>query len=747
LQGAEKNSPCDTFGMPSPRRVSAILLTGSVLLFYGPVGVVTSAQAGPTSVQAAPCPDNGAPPPVSDVANGVAVPPPGPPVGSLFYLTRFPEGVAWLLGPPGLTCNAQSGVGELMTLSYPGQSTPALSAVFGAGGSGPALALTCSYFTDARDALAQMQGLSFDPSQCALPGGIAVEPLATGAVGVMVPAGQDDPALPHSGGTNPTYAVVVDGSASPAGGAFEADCSLGADQLSICAASLKYFLNQQDGPAADQVSSLSWFMSPPPQKPSSYVAMGDSYSSGEGADWPPGQAAQEPGCDWQLYHDPAGLPANTDHLEHSHHFGVPRCFSPADKDRRGDTCHRAITAYPHVVIEALGNPRPKLRFVACSGDTLSDAIRGHGQQAGPNTRVGEASQLGALSGDTSLVTLTLGGNDLDFAGDARTCVTPSKNEYDCLNPDQPDKGSSATALLQTLGYNTTPGDKNDGKFSSTQKVGHGNADQTAPPQDLSPKSLPANLGKLIKKSNLLPNLHDRLILYYRTIHELAPKARILVLGYPRFFPTSTPAAAHFSSQEAQWINERIALADDVIHDAVVRSGVAQYVDGVYNALAGHELGTGDYDYSVDQAGHATCRTGEYINDVDLAQGSFGSPELLHPNPCGHQAEAQLVASAYLNPPSLPDAFHLPQLPPAGVIVGKDQHGHFSFGCHATFTATVDKSRQDEVASYKWFDSTGNERGTGNTLDMASAPNSFQLYLRTTGKNGQVRYSFFHGGIC
>ena len=31
--------------------------------------------------------------------------------------------------------------------------------------------------------------------------------------------------------------------------------------------------------------------------------------------------------------------------------------------------------------------------------------------------------------------------------------------------------------------------------------------------------------------------------------------------------------------------------------------------------------------------------------------------------------------------------------------------------------------------------------------MESATNSFQLYLRTTGKNKQDRYSFYHGPVC
>jgi hypothetical protein len=144
---------------------------------------------------------------------------------------------------------------------------------------------------------------------------------------------------------------------------------------------------------------------------------------------------------------------------------------------------------------------------------------------------------------------------------------------------------------------------------------------------------------------------------------------------------------------------------------------------VYDALNGHELGTGDSEFRVQQDGEVTCTGGEYINDVDLAQGAFGSPELLHPNPCGHLAEAQLVAAAYRLTPMSSGSFQLPELPPAGTIVPTNHHGNFPFGCHATFTAEVNSGRAGSVESYTWFDKTGNERGTGTTLEMDSVHNN------------------------
>ena len=188
-----------------------------------------------------------------------------------------------------------------------------------------------------------------------------------------------------------------------------------------------------------------------------------------------------------------------------------------------------------------------------------------------------------------MVTLTLGGNDADFVGDAKTCVTPGKNEYDCLSPDP--------TLLKNLGYDTTPQSNDDGTLTSVS-TGTSGRDPTVPPPDLSPQNVESKLSVLGAAMAGL-SIHDRLVLLYRTIHQLAPQARILVLGYPRFFPSDDRAVEHFSSQETAWVNERIALTDDVIHDAAERSGVAEYVD-VYNAFNNHEAGTGDFDFTVDK---------------------------------------------------------------------------------------------------------------------------------------------------
>jgi lysophospholipase L1-like esterase len=110
------------------------------------------------------------------------------------------------------------------------------------------------------------------------------------------------------------------------------------------------------------------------------VALGDSYSSGEGACAPVTATA----C------------------------GYLRGTATVT-----DTCHRSRNAYAVRVKSSL--PRNwRLTFAACSGATINDVLT-----TGQN---GEAAQISKLSKATNLVTLTLGGNDAGFSDAIGACV-------------------------------------------------------------------------------------------------------------------------------------------------------------------------------------------------------------------------------------------------------------------------------------------------------------------------------------
>ena len=102
-----------------------------------------------------------------------------------------------------------------------------------------------------------------------------------------------------------------------------------------------------------------------------YVALGDSYSSGE---------------------------------------GVPGFIPPSDSDG----CHRSYDAYPSVLVNILPSENLRLdAFVACSGAKTTDISE---------VFKGEQPQLYSLDSDTDIVTVTIGGNDVGFGEFALECV-------------------------------------------------------------------------------------------------------------------------------------------------------------------------------------------------------------------------------------------------------------------------------------------------------------------------------------
>ncbi len=116
----------------------------------------------------------------------------------------------------------------------------------------------------------------------------------------------------------------------------------------------------------------------------SYVAMGDSYSSGEGT---------------FAYTPESNLPANQ--------------------------CHRSPLAYAPLLVASADGLQP-FSFVACSGALTLDLYENN------HAFGSEVAQLDALSKSTRAVSLTVGGNDVGFAQVAGACVHSVQTAgYDC----------------------------------------------------------------------------------------------------------------------------------------------------------------------------------------------------------------------------------------------------------------------------------------------------------------------------
>lgn len=204
--------------------------------------------------------------------------------------------------------------------------------------------------------------------------------------------------------------------------------------------------------------------------PRRYVALGDSYSSGE------------------------GNPPFTNAL-----------------------CHRGDAAWPNFVT---GPTVALIENVACSGAAIGQLTRSW-------PRKGEGAQIpAAASLHPDVVSVTIGGNDLGFAGVLADCFL-------------------------------SPGCDAD--------------------------------GTLARVRTMLPGLRSRLTSAYRTLRA-GTSAHVVVVGYPRIFPTVKPRnCAWLSERERRALNALAAEIDVTLSQAATDARV-DYVS-VLGVLAGHELCT------------------------------------------------------------------------------------------------------------------------------------------------------------
>lgn len=178
-----------------------------------------------------------------------------------------------------------------------------------------------------------------------------------------------------------------------------------------------------------------------------YVALGDSYASGVGA----GSYTSESG-----------------------------------------SCQRSTNAYP--ALYATNIKPASYRSVACSGATTTSVIN---------------TQLSALSSTTTLVSVTVGGNDVGFSNIMTTCVLYGTTE--CVAAVD-----SAMAKART--------------------------------------SLPTWLGNV-----------------YSGIKTRSPSARVVVVGYPVFYQLNTLCVGLSDTSRAK-INEGINLVDDITRSVATSYG-------------------------------------------------------------------------------------------------------------------------------------------------------------------------------
>ncbi|MER7752207.1 SGNH/GDSL hydrolase family protein [Kitasatospora sp. NPDC097643] len=157
------------------------------------------------------------------------------------------------------------------------------------------------------------------------------------------------------------------------------------------------------------------------------------------------------------------------------------------------SCKRSSNAYPYLWKNA--HAPSSFTFVACSGARTGDILN---------------SQISALNSGTTLVSISVGGNDAGFASTMKTCVLES--ESSCL---------SAVNAAENYARNTLPGQ----------------LDQV-----------------------------------YAAIRAKAPNAHVVVLGYPHLYKIGGSCIFGIGDTKRAAINGAADTLDDVIAKRVANAG-------------------------------------------------------------------------------------------------------------------------------------------------------------------------------
>jgi hypothetical protein len=345
--------------------------------------------------------------------------------------------------------------------------------------------------------------------------------------------------------------------------------------------------------------------------PDNYVAMGDSFQSGEGAG------------DYEDGTDVGGV----------------------------NQCHRSANAYPRRLVDR-GATSHSLDFVACSGAVIPDLTDNALSTEGPPWN--EGAQFDHLDETTALATLGIGGNDLGFAKVLQDCIVKHLVGSGC-------EGAYDDDILDRL-------------------------------LELQSHAPPTNL-----------NTFQRV---YDDARSRAWRAKLLVLGYPRFFPDNGGkdwstgidglAGTLFGDGRCQsirvsdqlWINHKINQVNNAIESSA-RSMGAEYVD-IYDVPDGHEL-CGDSD-------------DKFMNGIKPTN----VVESFHPNSFGHGLIADKVEQ------------QLPVEPPA------DREFDIRPGETITFPWDVPGGLLGWLFSIAW---------PGSDVEMTLISPSGKVYTRETVEDG------------
>lgn len=328
-----------------------------------------------------------------------------------------------------------------------------------------------------------------------------------------------------------------------------------------------------------------------------YLALGDSFSSGEG-DVVPNFSGQN------------------NYLPFTNTLGNPSAGIPEEM------CHQSYRSYPFLLAQNMSIPVDQMASVACSGalvskdylvntsyegqyETLaniprlsvapSGSLPIYDAAAASNFIPGRISQLSFVEKyKPQVVTLTGGGNDVGFRSILENCVTEAIVQMSC---------DSASTI--------------DGK---------------------------AQLGQDIQ------NQYTSLVNLYQSIHALSPDTKIYVVGYPQFITSDQSCSGDgaytlLTQSDREMINAGVTYLNKVISAAASEAGV-EYVN-VEDSLSGHELCDGTTNTDVNGVvNFGQCGLRNLGLNIDFTDNDCNSS--FHPNARGQADLATAIESQIPN---------------------------------------------------------------------------------------------------
>ncbi|WP_262060542.1 SGNH/GDSL hydrolase family protein [Streptomyces sp. STR69] len=194
-------------------------------------------------------------------------------------------------------------------------------------------------------------------------------------------------------------------------------------------------------------------------------------------------------------------------------------------------CDRTSGSYPSLIARffAAVGPRHTFKDVTCSGATTHDFW---------NARGSKPPQIDALTPDTKLVTLTLGGNDVGFSGVLATCARLASSDRD---------GSPCERYFTA-----------DGKDVLEERV-----------------------------ATMEGRVHDVLA----DIRRRSPHAKMIVVGYPALFPddgVSCPEVP-FAKGDFAYLRDTTKKANRALARQAVAAGAGTSFADTYTPTIGHDM--------------------------------------------------------------------------------------------------------------------------------------------------------------